>query len=161
MCHHWKKDLIQIIVKFRAEKLSCMFLSCTKYPFKGRKILCTKAVSYAYLKMKRFISGKQLRSWFLKKVSRSACFFTVVLAWIQKNFVPKFQIFSALSLNYLLWTKGYSYQHLYTFSRQECKTFMEKSHTITLDSCYLVTKKCWIWELNLILIASAYGVCKH
>ena len=145
----------------RAEKLLCMFLSCTKYPFKGRKILCTKAVSYAYLKMKRFISGKQFRSWFLKKVSRSACFFTVVLALIQKKFVPKFQIFSALSLNYLLWTKGYSYQHLYTFSRQECKTFMEKSHTITLDSCYLVTKKCWIWELNLILTASAYGVCKH
>ena len=108
------KDLIQIIVKFRAKKLLCMFLSCTKYPIEGHKILCMKTVSYAHLKMERLISGTQFGSWFLKKASRSACFFTLVFACKQKIFAPKFPTFSALSLNYLLWTSGYWHEDLYT-----------------------------------------------
>ena len=38
------KDLKQSIVKFRAEKIFCMFLFGTKYPFKVHKILSMKAV---------------------------------------------------------------------------------------------------------------------
>ena len=53
----WKKGLIQLIAMFRAEKLVSTLLSCTKYPFKGHKILCTKTISYAHFKMERLISG--------------------------------------------------------------------------------------------------------
>ena len=38
------KDLKQSIVKFRAEKIFCMFLFGTKYPFKAHKISSMKTV---------------------------------------------------------------------------------------------------------------------
>ena len=83
--YKWKKGLIQIIVKFWAEKPLYTFLSCTKHPFEGHKISCTKTINYAHLKMKRFISSTRSGSWFLKKVSRGAHFFTLLLA-CTKNF---------------------------------------------------------------------------
>ena len=36
------KDLMQICLKFRAEKILCRFLLSTKHPFEGHEILCTK-----------------------------------------------------------------------------------------------------------------------
>ena len=36
------KDLMQIFLKFRAEKILCRFLLSTKHPFEGHEILCTK-----------------------------------------------------------------------------------------------------------------------
>ena len=33
------KDLIKIIVKFRAEKVLCSFVSCTKHLFEEHKII--------------------------------------------------------------------------------------------------------------------------
>ena len=37
------KGVIQIIVKFRAKRFSCMFLSCTKNTAEGHKKLCRKS----------------------------------------------------------------------------------------------------------------------
>ena len=47
------KDLKQIIVKFRAEKILCMFLSCTKHPFEWHDIWCTKMDRVAISTLKR------------------------------------------------------------------------------------------------------------
>ena len=66
------KGLIQIIVKLTAQKILCSFLRWTKHSFEGHKISCIKTISYAYLKMKRLITGTT-RFWFMiyeKSVTR-------------------------------------------------------------------------------------------
>ena len=60
------KGLIQLIVKFRAAKTLYPFVSYTKHPFQGRKILYTKQLCSNTLKSNKFkvytISEKIKRS---------------------------------------------------------------------------------------------------
>ena len=154
MCYYkWKKSLIEVVVKFKAEKILCTFLSCTKHLFEGHKISCTKSISYAYLKMERLISVTRFGSWFLKKVSWCAHFLTMVLACIQKNYVPKFPIFLPLKLRSCK-VVVFIDMNLYICSEgRNFKTFFEENYAITVvESCYLFTKKMLKMELNLILI---------
>ena len=56
-----------------------------------------EAISHVELKMERFSSGTQFGSRYLKKISRSVCSFIVVmLACMQKQYVPEFPVFPAL-----------------------------------------------------------------
>ena len=47
-----KKGLIEIIVKFRAEKILCTHLPCTKCPFQENKISCRKTIAMFIWKWK-------------------------------------------------------------------------------------------------------------
>ena len=38
----YMKGLVRIIATFRAEKILCMFASCTKHPFEGSEIISTE-----------------------------------------------------------------------------------------------------------------------
>ena len=82
------KSLIQIIVKLRADKIVCMFLSCIKHPFlwskkyRTRKRLCGNTLKvYFSLKGNKFTCFAKVpfeyMIWFViseKKASRGACF---------------------------------------------------------------------------------------
>ena len=150
----------------------------------ARKQLCSNTLKRNELKV--FISLKKINwhvwriakthfryphfsSSFLKKVSRDARLFTVVLAsaklqksqqGLQKNCVPEFPMLSAhklpscglvvfIDMNTYIVTEGRSF-----------KAFLKENYAVVWESCYLFTKKMLNMELNMIFIDSA-GVCVY
>ena len=154
--------MLEVAVKFKVEKILCMFLSRTKHPFESNKISCPKTVSYPYLKMERLISGARLGSWFLINVSRCAHYLTMVLACIQKKLCTKISNFFSLSVRFM-WSSGVFYMNLYVCSKgRNFKAFLKENDAITVGSCYLFTKKMLKTELNLILILlMRFGNIRH
>ena len=76
------KGLMQVIVKFRAEKILFMFL-LIKHRFEGHEISITKTYNCAHLKMKGSFHSASYTIWFMiseKKISQDARFITVVHA---------------------------------------------------------------------------------
>ena len=75
------KGLIQIIVKFRAEKVLCTFLS-PNILLRGMKYWLQKQLcSFENERLiSWFHSATQFGSWVLKKILHGACFFTVMHA---------------------------------------------------------------------------------
>ena len=99
----FKEDTGKVVL--RDEKVFCTFLSSTKHPFEGYKIMCIKAIGYARLKMGKLISSTEI--WFIISEKSMRCTFLHCGAYMQqkfqqqdipKNSVSKFQALSALKL---------------------------------------------------------------
>ena len=99
--------MIQIIIKFRAEKILSTFLSYIKPPFEGRKISCTETISYAHLKMESKAHFRYTIWFMISEKSITRCTFLHCGAHMHQKFqqgikkkicVPKFPIYSAFRL---------------------------------------------------------------
>ena len=141
------KGLMQIIVKFRAEKFLRTFLSpnvlLRGMKYRLQKKLCSfeneSIISFSYT------------IWFMisEKISQGARFFTVVHACtksLKKASKTFFQPFK-LHLCGLVVFNSYVYvvfndTVILTEGGRGFKTFLKENYAIALDSCYLFTKKC-------------------
>ena len=89
------KDAIQITVEFRAAKISCIFLQCTKHRFEGQEISCTKTTVYQYCK-NSFISLKGNK---LTCFAKNKAIFTSVVRFINSAQAAHFVVMFTKSLN--------------------------------------------------------------
>ena len=123
------KGLIQIIVKFRAEKVLCMFLSPNillrgiKYWL--RKQLCSfekeRVISYSYTIWFMISEKKKFTKCLFRH--RGACMHQKSQRSMQKMWTSDFY----------LWTRVYTYRR-----RQKFQNILEKKYAIALES----TEKC-------------------
>ena len=52
-----------------------------------------------------------------------------------------------------MWTSGFfRYEHLYTYKKQNSKTFLKENYPIAFGSCYIFTKKMLNMELKMMLM---------
>ena len=141
------KALIQIIVKFKAEKILCTFLSPSillrGMKYRLQKQLCSfeneRLISFSY-KIWLMISEKNItRCTFLH---RGVC-----MHQKSQQCIPK--IISALKITFM-WTSGFNwyenYMDILTKGRRSFKKCLKENYAIALNNCYLFTKKWWTWN---------------
>ena len=118
------KGLIQIIVKFRAEKVLCTFLSLNIL-LRGIKYWLRKQLSS--FENERLISFSDT-IWFMisEKISQGACFFTVVYACTRSL------IDACRKCGLVVFIDEHGYIH--TEGGRSFKTFLKESYAIALDS---------------------------
>ena len=124
------KGLTQVIVKFRAEKVLCTFLS-PNILLRGIKYWLQKQLCSFEYEKGSFHSATQFGSWFLKKKITKCLFLHCGACMHQK---------SQRSMQ-KMWTSGfYWWTWVCTYRRKQrsFKTFLKENYAIALDS----TEKC-------------------
>ena len=142
-----KTRSMKIIVKFRAEKILCPFLSCNKCSFEENKISCRKTIAMFIWKWNRSFEGHTLVYDLWKKyLEVHICSLWCsqepkILLKHKKDCVPKIPILSTLKLYSCKLVVFIDINTYILPGDRNFKTFMKENHGITLDNCYVFTKE--------------------
>ena len=88
---------MQIIVEFRAAKISCIFLQCTKHRFEGQEISCTKTTVYQHSKKSIVLFPWKVINWHV--LQKNKAIFTYVVRFINSAQAANFVVMFTKSLN--------------------------------------------------------------
>ena len=96
---------MQIIVEFRAAKISCIFLQCTKHRSEGREISCTKTTVYQNSKKLIVLFPLRVINWHV--LQKNKAIFTYVVRFINSAQAANFVVMLTKSLNKAYYKKDF------------------------------------------------------